>query len=512
MSDMIRFVSSLEEAVVRKHRFGTQGSPWEFNLRDILRWLTLSTSSTPLLPAGTYKDFVDMIFKQRFRTINDREEIETLFSQVINTCLPLRQYYFNLSDENLQIGFGKLARCRVFQHVLPPHSQSWKNHLSIMESLMICVQQNWPCLLVGPSGSGKTSLIQSLASLVGASLVEFSLNSDIDTMDLVGGYEQVDINRRASSFRARLKIFIQAWILSFEEFSSVPKEILRVFELLQSVILDSQMLQEIKELLCIAHSWSSSPELEIYIEEIAVILRESSRAERARFEWVDGVLVDALNQGKWLVLDNANLCSSSVLDRLNSLLEPNGVLIINEHHTPNGDAKLVKPHPNFRLFMTMDPRNGELSRAMRNRSIEIFVSPRSDIDKLTIANSHFDLEASMTRFSLVDETVAAESAIDESQLECLIETSLSHLTWMDLLLRQSWLSEVNKGLCYLSAEKLQILNSVGTKQTLLLEFNESKQMKFQQIDSNVSDVGDAQVSDLAILVLLNRVLIVQHLM
>src|SRR5204862_6613982 len=189
---------------------------------------------------------------------------------------------------NLQIGFGKLARCRVLQHVLPPHSQPWKNHLSIMESLMICVQQNWPCLLVGPSGSGKTSLIQSLASLVGASLVEFSLNSDIDTMDLVGGYEQVDINRQASSFRARLKIFIQAWILSFEEFSSVPKEILRAFELLQYVILNSQMLQEIKELLCIAHSWSSSPELEIYIEEIAVILRESSRTERARFEWVDG--------------------------------------------------------------------------------------------------------------------------------------------------------------------------------------------------------------------------------
>ena len=63
------------------------------------------------------------------------------------------------------------------------------------------------------------------------------------------------------------------------------------------------------------------------------ILLQSSNAqiEGARFQWVDGVLIRALEQGKWLVLDNANLCSSAVLDRLNSLLEPNGYLSINEH-------------------------------------------------------------------------------------------------------------------------------------------------------------------------------------
>src|SRR5690606_37805211 len=93
-------------------------------------------------------------------------------------------------------------------------------------------------------------------------------------------------------------------------------------------------------------------------------LEEVRAASLARFEWVDGLLVKAVQQGKWLVLDNANLCSASVLDRLNSLLEPNGFLIINEHSGPDGQPRLVKPHPNFRLFLTMDPRNGELSRAM----------------------------------------------------------------------------------------------------------------------------------------------------
>jgi midasin (ATPase involved in ribosome maturation) len=45
-----------------------------------------------------------------------------------------------------------------------------------------------------------------------------------------------------------------------------------------------------------------------------------------RFEWVDGPLVQALREGHWVVLDGANLCSPSVLDRLNSLCESDGVL------------------------------------------------------------------------------------------------------------------------------------------------------------------------------------------
>ena len=36
-------------------------------------------------------------------------------------------------------------------------------------------------------------------------------------------------------------------------------------------------------------------------------------------------------------------------------------------------VSVVLPHSNFRLFFTMDPRHGELSPAMRNRGVEIFL-------------------------------------------------------------------------------------------------------------------------------------------
>lgn len=77
---------------------------------------------------------------------------------------------------------------------------------------------------------------------------------------------------------------------------------------------------------------------------------------RARFEWVDGALTRAIEHGQWVLLENANLCNPAVLDRLNSLLEPGGSLLLNEAGTVQGRARVLQPHADFRLFMTMDPR------------------------------------------------------------------------------------------------------------------------------------------------------------
>lgn len=70
-----------------------------------------------------------------------------------------------------------------------------------------------------------------------------------------------------------------------------------------------------------------------------------------------------MQEGNWLLIDNVNLCNPAVLDRLNALLEPNGVLTIGERGVDK-DGKMIeiKPHPDFRLFLTMDPKNGEISR------------------------------------------------------------------------------------------------------------------------------------------------------
>ena len=48
------------------------------------------------------------------------------------------------------------------------------------------------------------------------------------------------------------------------------------------------------------------------------------------------------------VLRLGSLCSPSVLDRLNALLEPGGVLTVSERGMIDGSTPTVTPHPNFR--------------------------------------------------------------------------------------------------------------------------------------------------------------------
>ena len=92
------------------------------------------------------------------------------------------------------------------------------------------------------------------------------------------------------------------------------------------------------------------------------------------FKWIDSQLVTNLIYGGWVVIENANFCSSSVLDRLNGLFEDGGYLELYEQGQLQDDkSRKIIPHPDFRIFFALNPKNGELSPAMRNRCVEIFI-------------------------------------------------------------------------------------------------------------------------------------------
>ncbi len=109
------------------------------------------------------------------------------------------------------------------------------------------------------------------------------------------------------------------------------------------------------------------------------------------FEWVDSKIVKSLKYGQFICLEHVNLCSSAVLDRLNSVFEPNGSLLISEKGVSvDNEPDVVTKHENFCAVLTLDPKNGEISRAMRNRCIEINVNKESyssdDLKRLIYVN------------------------------------------------------------------------------------------------------------------------------
>ncbi|XBW36301.1 hypothetical protein QEN19_001887 [Hanseniaspora menglaensis] len=92
--------------------------------------------------------------------------------------------------------------------------------------------------------------------------------------------------------------------------------------------------------------------------------------DTGKLTFKEGILVEALKKGYWIVLDELNLAPTDVLEALNRLLDDNRELLIPE------TQEIVHPHPDFMLFATQNPPGlyggrKVLSRAFRNRFLEL---------------------------------------------------------------------------------------------------------------------------------------------
>lgn len=115
------------------------------------------------------------------------------------------------------------------------------------------------------------------------------------------------------------------------------------------------------------------------------------------FAWRDGVFLQAIKAGDWVLLDELNLASQSVLEGLNAVLDHRAEVYLPELNMT------VKCAPSFRLFACQNPtsqgggRKG-LPKSFLNRFTQVFVDTLSDDDLLFIAHSMYpQLEPALLR-------------------------------------------------------------------------------------------------------------------
>ncbi|KAJ1898488.1 AAA ATPase midasin, partial [Coemansia sp. IMI 209127] len=381
---VLEFNWRMHDATMTRRLFGAAGAPWEFNLRDVSRFMELALQPSTLeRGAKPVDEFVAMLYIQRMRSPHDRAHVAALFRTVFGRDLDLRTPLLHVADSHVQIGNAVLPRLSgggsgAMSHVA--RLASLHGQLAYLESLAKCIEMRWMAILVGPAGSGKTSMVRWLASATGNRLVEFSMNSGVDTSEIIGGFEQVDVQRHRTSLLTHIDTLLRQALLAASD-SSLSAQPQRnatmvracgLFHAAKRCVGTRNLCAAVEQIL---DAVGGLAEVNDLVGAARRELGQLAALEAAgRFEWVDGILVDALVNGHWLLVDRANLCSSSVLDRLNGLLEPNGVLYVTED--PKRTHAVV-PHPNFRIVMAVDPQHGELSRAMRNRGIEICVLPPS---------------------------------------------------------------------------------------------------------------------------------------
>ncbi|KAL4440107.1 hypothetical protein ABPG75_003108 [Micractinium tetrahymenae] len=312
--------------------------------------------------------------------------------------------------------------------------------LPVLESLAECAARGWMCLLVGPAAGGKTAAVRGLAALAGQPLLELSLTSGTDTSDLLGGFEQVEPARKvqeaARQAQALLAAAAELLLPALRPTAAEHQQLLASLsaacaacaasagldaaaaaagavvaaapsaeaqhaQQLAAVQAVQAVLGQLQQVLGalrqlegpsdggatpegsslqqqVAQLEASAAEAAARAAELAAGLASGGESAAGKFEWVDGALTRAIERGQWVLLDSANLCNPTVLDRLNPLLEPQGVLLLNECGGGGAGPRIVRPHPNFRLFLALEPRHGEVSRAMRNRGIEIFLLPKHE--------------------------------------------------------------------------------------------------------------------------------------
>ncbi|CAL8311820.1 unnamed protein product [Lota lota] len=397
ISKMVEFSHTLVQEVSVERKWGQRGGPWEFNLRDMFRWCQLmqADQSPGFFNPGQH---VGLVYADRMRSDADKAQVLSVFRKVFGADFEpyARSREFHITPLNLQVGFSVLQRSGGAPVTLDPPLSITHQALRPLESLMKCVEMGWMSVLVGPTASGKTSLVRLLALLTGHRLRVMAMNSAMDTTELLGGFEQVDIMRPWQQVLENVDYVVamvtRRGLMSLDVGVQDTEFLLKTWGLFRrwlkeaglersGGVVTSEALNKLEVIILLLQKLNTK--LKVFTDMSKLQMDFTLLKERLAqledgwtnggFEWLDGMLVQALQAGDWLLMDNVNFCSPSVLDRLNALLEPGGCLTINERGVIDGTTPKVTPHPNFRLFLTMDPSHGEISRAMRNRGVEIYI-------------------------------------------------------------------------------------------------------------------------------------------
>jgi midasin len=328
-------------------------------LRDLFRWAGRDAIGYQELADNGY-----MLLAERTRRPDDKTAVKEVIESVMNVKIDEKAMY-NL--QNPGIDFLPFLGC-------PLPSSSDVVWTSAMQRLFTLVARalrfHEPVLLVGETGSGKTSVCQVFAEVTSQRLHGLNCHQNTETADLIGGLRPVRnrSTREAEVFREAADVLQEM----------VVHEVPLTFDALASSL-----------------SNALKPGNSLSVQDRSRLAAIQTKLLRLQsiFQWYDGPLVEAMRNGDVFLLDEISLADDSVLERLNSVLEPARTIVLAERGGDDLEYPTVQAVENFKLVATMNPGGDygkkELSPALRNRFTEIWVPPVDDrLDlELIVSNS-----------------------------------------------------------------------------------------------------------------------------
>lgn len=269
------------------------------------------------------------------RTTADRLEVVKLYEQIFG-MKPFINLHpkVKLNPDSLIVGGVSMER---YRH----QSSRTCNNLKVLpglrhslEAVAQCVKYQWLCILVGRSSSGKTSLIRLLAELTGNVLNELNLSSATDTSEILGSFEQFNASRHYHHVVKKVERYLNEYLdLQLESSSdafiqskSLTARWLALSKLnssetsLDDLRMRDSIIQLVEIIECLKLNFDTQSLPLSYsqsdLDNILSMIRKLENYQRSqnsvKFEWVTGLLIKAIENGEWIVLENANLCNPTV--------------------------------------------------------------------------------------------------------------------------------------------------------------------------------------------------------
>ena len=328
-----------------KHGFAT--------LRDLFRWAGRDAVGYQQLAENGY-----MLLAERARRAEDKAVVKDIIEAEMGVRIDEDKLYgLHLSEAEFSVFLGP---------DLPTTQIIWTGSMRRLYCLVLkALQSNEPVLLVGETGSGKTSVCQMFADAKSRVLYSVNCHQNTETADLIGALRPIR-NRAALEAEA---IQEASKILADLGMAHVPSDTQGI----QKAIVSAQKSATLT---------STSTQA---LQDVLLKFRKLS----AMFEWHDGPLIQAMMDGGIFLLDEISLADDSVLERLNSVLEPSRTMVLAERGGDSVDMASIVGANGFQIIATMNPGGDygkkELSPAMRNRFTEIWVpsvDQRKDLETI----------------------------------------------------------------------------------------------------------------------------------
>ena len=328
-----------------KHGFAT--------LRDLFRWAGRDAVGYQQLAENGY-----MLLVERARRAEDKTVVKDIIEAEMGVRIDEDKLYgLHLSETEFSVFLGS---------DLPTTQIIWTGSMRRLYCLVLkALQSNEPVLLVGETGSGKTSVCQMFADAKSRVLYSVNCHQNTETADLIGALRPIR-NRaalEAEAIQEATKILADLGVAHVQS--------------------DTQGIQ--KAIVSAQKSTTLASTSTQALQDVLLKFRKLS----AMFEWHDGPLIQAMMDGGIFLLDEISLADDSVLERLNSVLEPSRTMVLAERGGDSVDMASIVGANGFQIIATMNPGGDygkkELSPAMRNRFTEIWVpsvDQRKDLETI----------------------------------------------------------------------------------------------------------------------------------